>query len=458
MAFPLTAELGRFIEQTRNEDIPADVAATVCAAFVDTVGVMIAGREESAPKLVQAMLDPAGKEAMLATGNGRASALDAAWINGTAAHALDYDDVAQQGGHASAVLVPAILAEAEAIGASGADVIRAYAVGYEVFAELARRDSDQHHEKGWHPTGIFGAIGAAAAGAALRRLDAAKASMALALAASQSGGLTSNFGTMTKPFHAGRSAHTGVSSARLAALGFTAGMDTLEHQPGFLSAVSPKGRVDLDSPPAFKADGWAILNRNRLAVKKYPMCYCAHRALDGALDLRRAHAIDATKIDWVKVSLSPRNAQILLNHAPRTGLEAKFSIEFAMASTLGAGRAGLGELQDGFVQRADVQALMQRVSVEEEPRNDPQRPGYAIHDRVRVGLADGTVLDSGAISQVRGDPELPLRTEELKTKFTDCVHAGNERIDADRLYGVLMSLNEATDLKALVACMQPGLH
>ena len=456
MAFPLTAELGRFVERIRNEDIPAEVADKVCAAFVDTVGVMIAGRQEPAPQIVQAMLAPAGTEAMLVTGTGRASALDAAWINGTAAHALDYDDVAQQGGHPSAVLVPAILAEAEAIGASGADVIRAYAVGYEVFAELSRRDSDQHHEKGWHPTGIFGPIGAAAACAALRRLDAEKASMAIALSASQSSGLTANFGTMTKPFHAGRGAHSGLASARLAALGFTAGPDALEHRPGFLTAVSPKGRVDIDSPPAFKADGWAILDRNRLAVKKYPMCYCAHRALDGALDLKREKAIDAAKIDWVKVSLSPRNAQILLNHAPRTGLEAKFSIEFAMASTLGSGRAGLGELQDEFVLRPDVQALMKRVSVEEDPRDDPRRPGYAVHDRVQVGMKDGTVHDSGAIAQVRGDPELPLKVEDLKIKFTDCVEAGKAGINADRLYAALISLRQSADLKSLVACMQPG--
>ena len=319
MTYPLTIELGKLVAGTRPEDIPANAVEQVAAAFADTIGVMLAGVDEPAPQLLRKMLNPSGSESMLVTDSGRASAMDAAWINGTAAHALDYDDVAQQGGHASAVLVPAILAEGEALGSSGSDMARAYVVGYEVFSEVASRDADQHHNKGWHPTGIFGAIGAAAACASLRRLNAEQTAMAIALGASQSSGVMSNFGTMTKPVHAGRAAHAGVASARLAALGFTASLDALEHAPGFLHAVSPNGRVDAERLLRLKKE-WALMERNRLAVKKYPMCYCAHRALDGALDLKAAKQIDASHVAGVKVSISPRNAIILRNHAPVTGL------------------------------------------------------------------------------------------------------------------------------------------
>ena len=222
----------------------------------------------------------------------------------------------------------------------------AYVAGYEVWADLQRRDPDQHHEKGWHPTGIFGAIGAAAACASLRGLDADKATTAIALGASQSAGLVSNFGTMTKPFHAGRSAHAGVIAARLAAAGFTASPDALEHPLGFLAAISPKGNVDRSSPTQAGRD-WAILSQG-LSVKKYPLCYCTHRAIDGALDMLRDQKLGPADVKAVTVSTSRRNTKILRNSRPQTGLEAKFSMQFAMASAIAAGRVGLGELTDAL--------------------------------------------------------------------------------------------------------------
>ena len=173
MPAALTLGLGKFIAGLRYQDIPEQAISFIHTGFTDCVGVMIAGAGEPAPQLLRAMLAPAGNEATLLFGAGRASAPEAAWINGTAAHALDFDDVAQRG-HPSTVLVPAILAEAEALGAagdargaSGEAMMLAYAAGYETWAELVRRESDQHHSKGWHPTGIFGAIGAAAACASL---------------------------------------------------------------------------------------------------------------------------------------------------------------------------------------------------------------------------------------------------------------------------------------------------
>src|SRR3954467_2731346 len=205
MSTALTAGLGRFVAGLRYEDIPAEALEVIAIGFTDCVGVMIAGSKEDAVRIGTATLSPAPGESTLHFGTTSAPALEAAMINAIAAHALDYDDVAQRG-HPSAVLVPAILAEAQAVGASGKDMVTAYAAGYETWAELVRRDPDQHHEKGWHPTGIFGAIGAAAACASLRKLDPEKATHAIALGASQSAGVMANFGTMCKPFHAGRSA------------------------------------------------------------------------------------------------------------------------------------------------------------------------------------------------------------------------------------------------------------
>ena len=448
MPIALTLALGKFISGLRYRDIPKDALPFIHTGITDCVGVMIAGAREPAPQILKDMLAPGGNESTLLFGEGRASAPEAAWINGTAAHALDFDDVAQRG-HPSTVLVPAILAEAEALGASGEAMVVAYAAGYETWAELVRRDPDQHHNKGWHPTGIFGAIGAAAACASLRKLDAEKASHAIALGASQSAGIMSNFGTMTKPFHAGRAAHAGVVAARLAEKGFTASLDALEHPQGFLSAVSPAGRIDVESP--LEAGIAWKLPKNRLSVKKYPMCFCTHRALDGMLDLLAAEKIDADKVAKVIVSTSQRNANILRNHAPQTGLEAKFSMEFAMASALIAKRAGLAELTDAFVQRDEVQSLMKRVAVTPDQQEDAF--GYAPFDLVTVETTDGRRIESGQISKVRGGPDLPLNREELWAKFEGCVAVGTAKVPARNLFDSLMSLDRVPRVREL-----PGLQ
>ena len=449
MPIGLTVGLGRFIAGLRYPDIPGDAIRFIHTGFTDCIGVMIAGRGEPPAQLLKAALAPPPGEATLLFGEGTAPAPEAAWINATAAHALDFDDVAQRG-HPSTVLVPAILAEAEAIGASGEAMVLAYAAGYETWAELVRRDADSHHNKGWHPTGIFGAIGAAAACASLRGLTKGQAAHAIALGASQSAGIMANFGTMTKPFHAGRAAHAGVISARLAASGFTAAQDALEHPQGFLAAVSPAGRIDIDSP--VEAGRLWKLPKNGLSVKKYPLCFCTHRALDGILDLLRERPLHPAQVARVRVSTSRRNTTILRNHQPQTGLEAKFSMEFAMACAIVAGRAGLTELTDAFVRRAEIQSLMQRVRVDPDDRDDPAAPGYTPDDLVTVETDDGRRLASRKITSVRGGPEQPLEREELWAKFDDCLRVGATGVPARPLFDSLMSLDRLGHVSRL-----PGL-
>lgn len=452
MTIELTKELGKFVAGVRYEDIPAEAVSAIKLVIADCIGCAIAGGNDPAPQLVRKMLAPAGTEATLLLGEGRASALDAAWINGTAAHALDYDDVAQRGGHPSAPLVSAILAEAETLGASGRQMVLAYAAGYEVYADLARRDTVQQHEKGWHPTSIFGTLGAAAACASLRGLDAEKATMAIAVSASQCSGVVSNFGTMTKPLHAGLAARAGVASARLAELGFTGAADALEHAPGLLEAVSPSGGMDVDSPVRAGKE-WQILGSNRIGIKLYPMCYCVHRTLDGMLDLLKKDKLDPTDVEQVSISYSPRNVTILRNHQPQTGLEAKFSIEFAVASAMIAGRAGFSELTDEFVRRPDVQALMKRVTATANPELDPKRSGYALFDQVVIETRGDGRFDTGAIRNVRGDPTLPLGPEQLWVKFEDCVRFGNPRLPARQLFDALMKLEQLPQVRDLAALL-----
>jgi 2-methylcitrate dehydratase PrpD len=446
---PLTQSLGRFVAETSYEDLPREAIEVARLGFTDTIATMIAGAREPAPQLLRRALKPPFGEASLYFSGETAPPPEAAWINGTAGHALDYDDVGQRG-HPSTVIVPAILAEGEALGASGRDLLLAYVAGYECWAELARRDPGHHHRKGWHPTGIFGSIGAAAACASLRRLDARAAATALALGASQSGGIMANFGTMTKPFHAGRAAYAGVVSARLAQEGFTAALDALEHPQGFLSAVSPEGKADRDSPAEGLGKQWKIV-ADRIGIKKYPACYCTHRSLDAMLDLLARRPLESEEIEEITVSLSGTHALILRNHMPQTGLEAKFSMEFAMAAATLARQAGLLQYTDDFVCRPEVQGLMRRVRIETNEDYDPELPGASRFDQVRVALKSGERVESEKVRRARGHGELPLAASEVFEKFRSCLEAGGSRLAPATLFDRLQRLEtlSARDLTAV---------
>lgn len=440
----LTAETGAFLANMRSSPIPPETLAPVRTGFTDCIAVMIAGRGEPVSRIAAASVGAAfADDRVLLDG---VDAPMAALAYGTAAHALDYDDVGLSG-HPSAVLVPAILAEAVETGASGDTMARAYLAGYEVWAELIGREKDQHHLKGWHPTAVFGAVAAAAACAVMRGLDADKAATAVALATSLAGGIAANFGTMTKPFQVARAAQSGVQAARLAEQGFTASPDALEHKLGFLQAISPRGDVDTQSPAAL-GRAWRILEHG-VNVKLYPVCYGAHRILDGMLDLIRRDRIAADDIAGVEVEMGETSAAILRNHRPQTGLDAKFSAQFAMAAAAIAGRCGMCELTDGFVQRADVQAFFPKVGVKPLTEKSTEEPIHSPFDRVRVTLRDNRALASDPVCFPRGHFKNPVDSGALWGKFADCVDGAP--IDAKRLFDRLQGVDRLGSVTQLEA-------
>lgn len=437
----LTRHLGQFIADLSPNRLPEEAVRVAKMGFIDCIGTMIAGRKEDSVRIMTEVLAPAAGDSTLTFGDRKGPAPEIAWINGTAAHALDYDDVGLRG-HPSTVLVPAILAEAEHLNASGADMITAYIAGYETWAELFRRDTGLLHVKGWHPTGLYGAIGAAAACAKLRKLDAEKSAIAIALGGSQAGGLMSNFGTMTKPFHAGKAAHAGIMAARLAEAGFTANTDALEHPQGFLHAISPTGTEDRTSEPQAGTE-WAILSQG-LGIKKYPTCYCTHRAIDCMLDLVNETPVDPANIEKITVNISDYFATVLRNHTPDTGLAAKFSMAFAMASGIVAKRVGLRELTDEFVQRPDIQALMSKVEIVTTTEYDPELAGAAIADSVTVRLADGNTIAGIPVKRATGHATRPLTEQQLYDKFADCLDVGASEIPAETLFQRLSAIQSLT--------------
>ena len=416
----LTQQLASYVAHPVFGDYEQAALAVAGTGFVDTVGTMLAGSHEL---VVQIMLRHAGvvqtpAEAPVPFAGLMLPAPQAALINGVAAHALDYDDVALSA-HTSTVLVPAILAEGHRLDVSGVEALRAYVVAYEVWAELFSRESDQYHLKGWHPTGVFGPVAAAAAVAYLNRLTLDETRQALAIAASMAGGLVVNFGTMTKPFHAGRAAAAGIEAVRLSKLGLTSSPDVFEHPAGYLNALSPAGRIDRERP-AEMARALRILDSG-LSVKAYPVCYSGHRVIDGVLDMTIRENILPSEVRHVRVTIGPAQASMLRNHRPQTGLEAKFSIEFAVAAALVERRVGLSELTDSFVARHDIHALMEKVVTNITTQPDMLDPAFSYADRVVIELTDGRFFDSGDIRFARGSFKLPLTTPALRDKFLDCL-------------------------------------
>jgi len=416
----LTVELGHFIAGLSLRQVPAEGCAIARTGIADCFGVLIAGARDPEIALVDRELGATSGAplASLIPSGARRTPETAALVNGVAAHVLDYDDVSLDG-HPSAVLVPAILAQGEASGSSGAQMLAAYIAGYEVWAELIAREPVPLHRKGWHPTAVLGTVAAAAACAKLRDLDAAGASTALAIAASMSSGLVANFGTMTKSFQVGRAAQSGVIAARLAQAGFTASLDALEHQAGLLVALSPDGKADLDRSFAAAPKEWHIVGHG-LNIKRYPICYATHRSIDAALNLVARHDLKPGEVERIHVSTGKTQILMLRNSAPQTGLEAKFSMQFAMAAAVCARHVGLREVTDEFVRRPEVQAIFPRVFLEGTAAT-MAGSNFAPADAVEITTTGGETFRSGPVEYAKGSHQRPLSRDELWAKFADCL-------------------------------------
>lgn len=432
--------------QAADLPCPPEALATARRAFIDTIGVALAGWHEAPVQLLAAHL-PNGDEARAFMGGRSLSARESALLNGMAAHVLDYDDVAVHG-HPSVVLVPAILAEAQRLGLSGLPALRAYVLGYEAWAELGWRETGSYHLGSWHPTAMLGTIAATVAVAALNGLDEGSAASAVAIAASLAGGVIANFGSPTKSLQAGRAAANAIEAVQLAKAGITGSPDALEGSHGLLRGISPGGEVDTAAP--MRLGDWRLLS-DGLSVKRYPVCYAAHRAIDGVIDLAAREGLRPGDVARIRVELGEAPAATLRFPRPQTGLEARFSLHHNVAAALSDGAVGFAQLTDDYVRREDVAALYgltEIKTIDDDPC--PDQPGMARCDRVTIETRDGRLLDSGSIRHPRGHSRLPLSDGELDAKFLDCALHG-QTANGPALLDRLHRLDKLSDLRELAA-------
>lgn len=445
----VTQGLAEFVAGTPSGAIPAEAWLQARRAILDTLGVALAGYGEEAATIVGAMVrEEGGSGEASVLGHGfRAPPAGAALANGTAAHALDFDDVsASMHGHPSAPLFPALLALGEKLGVSGRDLSEAFVLGFEVECRLGRAIGEAHYALGWHATSTFGSIGAAAGCARLLGLDPERTGHALGIAASLASGLQQNFGTMTKPLHAGWAARNGVVAASLAARGFTADAQALEGSGGFLRAASGDAEVDLGAALSGLGEAWEIVSPG-IAVKLYPCCYATHRAIDAALEVRpNAAGVDASRVE---VIVSPGTLIPLIGRPPDNGLEGKFSLAYCVAAALLDGAVALGAFTDEAVRRPEVRALMERIEVREEgPQMNFPIEGIA---EVRLATPDGRL--SARVEVPRGDPQRPLSWDDLAAKFRECAGVGLTRERIGAAVAAIEGLEELGDVRKLTALL-----
>ncbi|WP_129793390.1 MmgE/PrpD family protein [Sphingosinicella sp. CPCC 101087] len=397
--------------------------------FIDVIAVSVPGAVEPVTRHVFEAVQAWGDGPAAAIGAGRRLAAPwAALVNGTAAHALDFDDNFDPAkAHATAVLAPAILALAEQEEASGRACLDAYIAGLQILGRVGQGVNPVHRNRGWHATATVGAIGAAAACARLLKLDAEQAGFAVSMATSMAAGFMSQFGTMTKPIHAGLAAKSGIVAAELARAGITAGLATLDGPHGMNRLmVGPdyerlrdglthvEHGQNLRFETARVGDPLLILSSG-FRVKRFPNCGSAHRAMDGLLALREHHGFSADEVEAIHVRAPVTHLANLMYTDPQDALEAKFSLEYGLAVVLLTGNCTLADFTDASANRAEVRALYARIHRHPVDKAEGEFP-----TEVEVALKDGRRLET-AVPMPVGSLASPFTIDQVWAKYDGCV-------------------------------------
>lgn len=438
-----TAALARPLTALRFADLPAPIVTLAKLAVLDLTGVMVAGVAEPAARIAAGV---AAREygpgpCTVAGRTDRLTASGAALANGTAAHALDFDDVVSTMGHPSAPVVPAALAVAERAGASGSDLLTAFVTGFETQTRVAASVGTSHYARGFHSTATFGTFGSAAAVARLLGLDPARTTAALGIAGTQAAGLKAMFGTMCKPLHAGRAAMAGILAAELATDGFTSADDVLGAPQGFADTQSDA--FDPGPASAEFGDPWRLEN---VRFKVHAACYLTHASINALTRLCRTEGLTAGAVERMDITVPPGHLSVCAIPEPRTGLEGKFSLRYTAALAIAHDAADPSRFTDALVTDPELVALRDRVTVIPDDRLEGPVA------QVAVKLGDGRVLHAEHDTNVRPWRDDPAeQTGDLLAKF----HALTDPVlgtdGAGELADTILRLDELPDVRRLGA-------
>jgi 2-methylcitrate dehydratase PrpD len=432
---PAAARIADFAAAFTGDSLTGVHFDQTARALIDTVAVTLAGRREPAATI--ALEYVRGRQcAQMATAWGIGERLpleEAALYNGVAGHVLDFDDVTSPlRGHPSIALLPALLALSEAHDKDGKQLVAAFVVGFEVLVKMAKAMVGDHYAKGWHSTSSIGVIAATAAGSHLLGLSREQMINALGIAVAQASGTRANFGTMAKSFQAGHCGASAVRAVMLAQRGFTGADGAIDGAHGYM-ALYANGE-DLEARLAAIGKAPLEIESSGIEIKKYPLCYATHRTIDGTLDLRAQHGLTLDQIEQVEIVSNYRAMVPLIHQHPITGLEAKFSMQYAVAAALQDGFVRLSSFEDAAVLRAPIQEFFAKVCAHEE-----QGPALSRWNRIRIKIKTGKTLEK-VVTQLRGAADCPLTNAELIEKANDCLAFGGYRQSAQAFADVAFSM------------------
>lgn len=454
----LTEYVARFVVDTRPSAIPPEVMHLGKRSILDGLGLALAGNAAESGHIVRAYLKGLGiptRKGATVIGTGmKVPARFAAFANGIAIHADDYDDtqlaVAKDRvygllTHPTAPALPPVLALGETGNRSGLDVLTAYQIAVEAETKISEAINPRHYDHGFHSTATIGAITAAAGAARMMRLNVEQTRRAIGIGASQSAGLRENFGTMTKPFHPGRSAESGIVAAEFAKMGWTATPIVLEAGRGFFKAAG--GGYDpaaiegkLGNPWTFQFPG--------VSIKPHPSGSLTHPGMGLMLDLIRRHDIRPEQVSKVKVGTNRHMPNALIHHRPTNELQAKFSMEFCMAILLLERKAGLAQFTDKVVNRPNVKKMIEKIDFGVHP--EAEAAGYEkMTTIIDIELTDGRRI-GGRADFGKGSPSNPMSDEELADKFRECAAWGRlPKARAEKIIDRVFSLEKLKSIREL---------
>lgn len=447
-----TKAIAEFVYNTSYEQLPNEAIHIAKTSIIDGIGTCIAGADSSSGMIITDYIREraSGTEATIITKGFKTSAPEAALVNGTMMHALDYDDCADIFlGHPTTVILPAVLALGEWVGISGKEIILSYILGYDICSKVGSGIGSAYYEAGWHSTASIGTLGATIAATKVLKLNVKQIRMAIGIAASLAGGLRQNFGTMTKSLHAGNAVRNGVFAALLAQKGFTADLGILENPFGYIRVLSGTTEANFRKMTSNLGAPFEIVI-NPPIIKLYPSCRGTAGCIDAILHLVRLHDINAESVDEVECRTSSHTPKELIHSRPRTALEGKFSLEYCISVAIIDKEVGLKQFTDEKVNDPKIKELISKVRYT-HPREMGSTSADSMRGRVEVvvRLRDSREL-SRRVEAAKGDPKNPLTTEEMESKFLDCAQLVFSRQDAKRILNEVSTLERIKDISAFM--------
>jgi 2-methylcitrate dehydratase PrpD len=452
----LAVRLAEKICAFRIEDVPARALSEARTAIIDTVACTLAGINEPCAQILLKTpgVAAAPGPALIFGTSHRTSALDAALVNGTASHALDYDDVSGVlGGHHSVPVTAPIFALGDELQVSGRQALAAYIIGVETEVRLSRAVNFHHYDKGWHPTATLGTFGAAAAACHLLQLDVPRTARALALAASFASGIKANFGTMTKPLHVGHIARNGLFAALIAQRGFESNPAALEHKQGWFKVYNGEGNYRPERIFENWGSPWEIETAD-MGLKQFPCCGSTHPAIAMMLALVREEGITPDAVERIDILAHRRRLPHTDNPDPRTPLAGKFSIQYVTARALADGAVRLRDFEGDAVMEERVRRLLPLISTgphPDMPDDSPKQFGA----EVIVTTKDGRRLARRIDHLVCRGGDYPMTSEELFEKFEDCAGRALAHDQIAPLFERLETLETVAGLGQVTRLLEP---